>query len=157
MATEVIRRLVDDLDGSDADGTIQFSIDGITYEIDLNTKNAKKLAKVFDKLINKGRRMPAVRGRAGRPARARNTQPAVVSSTADAGRNKEIREWARTQGITLPARGRIPNAIRDQYEAEHQRAVTTETAEKVLEGEPTSLIRAVAEGVTGGTRRRKSA
>ena len=35
--------LVDDLNGSKADGTVSFGLDGKSYEIDLSTKNAEKL------------------------------------------------------------------------------------------------------------------
>ena len=37
--------LTDDLDGSDADETIMFALDGGSYEIDLNAKNAAALAR----------------------------------------------------------------------------------------------------------------
>ncbi len=33
--------------------------------------------------------------------------------------NDEIRKWARLQGIEVPARGRIPSAVREAYEASH--------------------------------------
>ena len=35
--------LEDDLDGSVADETVTFALDGVTYEIDLNAKNAGEL------------------------------------------------------------------------------------------------------------------
>ena len=34
-------RLVDDLDGEPADGTVEFGIDGKKYEIDLSEANAR--------------------------------------------------------------------------------------------------------------------
>ena len=40
MAQKVLTMLTDDLDGSDASETITFGLDGVTYEIDLNTKNS---------------------------------------------------------------------------------------------------------------------
>jgi hypothetical protein len=43
MAQETIVRLLDDIDGKPADETVSFSLDGITYEIDLRAKNADKL------------------------------------------------------------------------------------------------------------------
>jgi Lsr2 len=39
--------LVDDVDGSAASGTVGFSLDGKTYELDLSDKNAKKLRDAF--------------------------------------------------------------------------------------------------------------
>lgn len=49
MAQEVLVSLIDDLDGSDADETIMFALDGTGYEIDLNIKNAAALRKALDK------------------------------------------------------------------------------------------------------------
>ena len=43
MAQKVQTLFVDDIDGSDAEGTIRFSLDGTDYEIDLNAKNAQAL------------------------------------------------------------------------------------------------------------------
>lgn len=38
MATETITRLIDDLDGSEAQRTMTFAWDGRTYEVDLSKK-----------------------------------------------------------------------------------------------------------------------
>ena len=35
MAKQIIHKLVDDIDGGDADETVKFALDGIQYEIDL--------------------------------------------------------------------------------------------------------------------------
>ena len=43
MAQRVNIVLVDDIDGSDATETVSFGLDGTSYEIDLNDKNAAKL------------------------------------------------------------------------------------------------------------------
>ena len=43
MAQQVNVKFVDDLDGSDAAGTVSFGLDGKTYEIDLSDDNAAKL------------------------------------------------------------------------------------------------------------------
>ncbi len=52
MAQRVITRLVDDLDGSElAEGrgkTVRFGFDGVSHEIDLSEKNAKKLKQTLD-------------------------------------------------------------------------------------------------------------
>ena len=40
MAQQVNVKFVDDLDGSDATGTVSFAIDGRAYEIDLSDDNA---------------------------------------------------------------------------------------------------------------------
>ena len=44
MAKKVTVTLVDDFDGAGAaDETVEFGLDGVTYEIDLSSKNAAKL------------------------------------------------------------------------------------------------------------------
>jgi hypothetical protein len=43
MAQQVNVKFVDDLDGSDAAGTVSFAIDGRAYEIDLSKDNAARL------------------------------------------------------------------------------------------------------------------
>ena len=45
MAKKVTVTLVDDFDGAGAaDETVEFGLDGVTYEIDLSTKNADETA-----------------------------------------------------------------------------------------------------------------
>ena len=43
MAQQATVRFIDDLDGSDASGTFDFSLDGLQYQIDLSAENAAKL------------------------------------------------------------------------------------------------------------------
>ena len=43
MAQQVNVKFVDDLDGSDAAGTVSFGLDGRAYEIDLSDDNAARL------------------------------------------------------------------------------------------------------------------
>jgi Lsr2 len=43
MAQKLQTFLIDDLDGSDAEGTVRFGLDSTHYEIDLSTENAKEL------------------------------------------------------------------------------------------------------------------
>ena len=47
MAQKVQTLYVDDLDGSEADGTIRFGLDGAEYEIDLNGKHTRELRDVL--------------------------------------------------------------------------------------------------------------
>ena len=61
MAQKVQTFLIDDLDGSDAEGTVLFGLDGEQYEIDLSTESTPR---------NCGRPWPAISTPAGRlPAR----------------------------------------------------------------------------------------
>ena len=62
MAQKVQTLYVDDLDGSEADGTIRFGLDGAEYEIDLNAKHAQELRDVLARYVAAGRRVPSVSG-----------------------------------------------------------------------------------------------
>ena len=107
MAQEVIYKLSDDLDGSDAEETISFALDGSSYEIDLNAKNAASLRKALDKYVTAARK-------AGRPSGARTRRSAGRRSKGDAD-PKEIRSWAQANGIEISSRGRIPADVIEQY------------------------------------------
>jgi hypothetical protein len=107
MAQKVLVQLVDDLDGTASDDveTVQFGLDGVTYEIDLSESNAEQLRKALAEFVDSGRRTG---GRVKRGTRARN----VDTSDGDAG---EIREWAQANGIEVAARGRIPGHVVESY------------------------------------------
>lgn len=112
MAKQIIHKLVDDIDGGDADETIKFALDGIQYEIDLSKKNAAKLRDVFAPYVansTKVGRGGVVVG--GRAARGRGV------ATADREQNKAIRAWAKKEGRDISDRGRIPQEIVDEYHA----------------------------------------
>jgi hypothetical protein len=100
--------LEDDLDGGEADETVTFSLDGISYEIDLSAKNANKLRDTFAPYVGCARRTGGRRRKGGTKAEARRT-----------GSSAEIREWARNNGWDVPERGRIAGEVREAYEAAH--------------------------------------
>ena len=104
--TQVV--LEDDLDGGNADETISFSLDGVSYEIDLSTKNANKMRDVFALYVGSARKIGGRRRRGA--ARAAASRP---------GSSAEIREWARNNGWDIPERGRIASEVREAYEAAH--------------------------------------
>lgn len=108
MAQRVQVILEDDLDGGKADETVSFSLDGVSYEIDLSTKNANKLRDAFALYVGSARKVGGRRRRSGSKAAA-----ARSSSSAD------IREWARNNGWDIPERGRIATEVREAYQAAH--------------------------------------
>jgi hypothetical protein len=55
MAKTIIVKLTDDIDGGDADETVHFSLDGKSYEIDVNAANAAKVRQAFQPYIQQGR------------------------------------------------------------------------------------------------------
>lgn len=109
MAKKVTVTLVDDLDGAaTADETVEFGLDGVTYEIDLSTKNAEKLRADLQRWIEAGRRVGGRRrGRSGAGRRG----------TIDREQSAAIREWARRNGHTVSTRGRIPADVIEAFHA----------------------------------------
>src|ERR1700675_2021006 len=58
MAKKVDVTLVDDFDGEGAaDETVEFGLDGVTYEIDLSAKNATKLRNDLKQWVEASRRV----------------------------------------------------------------------------------------------------
>ena len=111
VAREVIEKLIDDLDGSDATETVMFALDGTSYEIDLNKKNAAALRKALDQYVKAARRSSGTGGR-------RKSAPAAPSRKVQRDFDiVQLREWAGSNGVDVPARGRIPQAVVDQYKA----------------------------------------
>lgn len=109
MAKEVIESLVDDLDGKPADQTIRYSLDDISYEIDLSDVNAGKLRGALSRYIAVSRRVGSTRG-------ARAPRRGAGSPAQD---NRAIREWAVGRGLDVSERGRIPADIVMAYNRAH--------------------------------------
>ncbi len=108
MAQKVQTLLVDDLDGSAADGTVRFGLDRTDYEIDLNSEHAQALRDVLASYIGAGRR---VAGGARRQARSGRKASANRVNTT------EIREWAKAQGLEVKDRGRMPAELMVKFKA----------------------------------------
>jgi hypothetical protein len=109
MAQKTLVVLEDDIDGGEAEVTVKFALEGVSYEIDLSQKNADKMRDELAKYTGAGRRVGGRTGRVGR------------TGSRGAGRNRsaQVREWARTQGLKVSDRGRIPADIVNQYDASH--------------------------------------
>jgi hypothetical protein len=120
VATKTEVLLIDDLDGSKAESTVTFGLDGKHYEIDLSKKNAKNLREALNIFVEHGR---VISGR--RPKAVTKSASAAKKTTAKApakvsGSTTEIREWAKTKGIPVGDRGRIPAHIVEQFEADRR-------------------------------------
>jgi hypothetical protein len=112
MAQETTVRLVDDLDGSDASGTFDFSLDGRQYHVDLSDKNAAKLRDALEPFIGVARKTGG---------RGRRTQRQTAMTDTPVRSNREdtaaIREWARANGHKVNDRGRIAKSVMEAYKA----------------------------------------
>jgi len=118
MAQKVITTLVDDLDGTvieEGKGeTLQFGLEGTTYEIDLTSQNAESLRDALAPFIAAARS----------PSRGSRPQPAPSASGSDASasgqRNSKeelaaAREWLRSEGHKVSDRGRIQGGLLELF------------------------------------------
>ena len=108
MAQKIQTLLIDDLDGSEAEGTVRFGLDGADYEIDLNAEHAQALRDALARYVGAARRAG---GGMRRPARGgRRARADGVDST-------QVREWAKAQGIEVKDRGRVPAELVVKFKA----------------------------------------
>lgn len=107
MAQKVNITLVDDIDGSEADETLTFGLDGTTYEIDLNDSNAAALREALSGYVGHARKVSGSARRGGRKAAGSSSN------------TKDVREWAKSQGMDVSERGRISADIQQAYDSAH--------------------------------------
>lgn len=110
MAKKVQVLLVDDVDKeSPADETVTFSLDGVSYEIDLTSDNAAKLRDDLAVWIGHAERTGGRRS-AARPAGKRAGRRGDVGT---------VRAWARENGHQVSDRGRISAQVQAAYDKAH--------------------------------------
>jgi hypothetical protein len=56
VAQKIQTLFIDDLDGSEAEGTVHFGLDGADYEIDLNAEHAQALRDALARYVQAARR-----------------------------------------------------------------------------------------------------
>lgn len=115
MAKKVYVQLVDDIDDKPIDSGgehITFSVNGASYEIDLSDKNAKEFHRKLDYYIEHSARVGGKRTK-------KSPSSAGVGSKRDANQTKAIREWAKSNGYAISARGRIPADVEQAFDAAH--------------------------------------
>lgn len=112
MAEKVIIHRIDDITGHHGEDVeqVEFSIEGIDYEIDLSADNAAKLRDTLSAYV-----------RVARKTAKHTTEPRnnAKDDRAKAAARKErinaIREWAKGK-FDLADRGRIPLAVEQAYD-----------------------------------------
>jgi len=117
MAQQTTVRFIDDLDGSEASGTVEFGLEGRSYEIDLSDENAKKLREALASFVDAARKSS---GRSSGRGRGRSqSQPAAAEKPRASSREETaaIREWARANGHKVSDRGRISKSVIEAYQA----------------------------------------
>jgi hypothetical protein len=113
MAQQTTVRFIDDLDGSDAVGTVTFSLENRAFEIDLSDENTDKLHEALAPFIEHGRQIGG-RGAGRGRRRSQGEEKLARASRAD---THAIREWARQHGHQVSERGRIPKSVIEAYQA----------------------------------------
>ena len=117
MAQKTTVHLVDDIDGSEADETVSFGLDGTNYEIDLSSEHASALRDALAQYVGAARKAGGSGGAARRGSGGGRRSSG--SSSSDRQRTADIRQWAREQGMEVNERGRIPSRVIEAYDAAH--------------------------------------
>lgn len=111
---------VDDITGEpieDGQGEhIEFSVQGVSYEMDLTKKNADAFHQVLKPYTEKATEVEEVAA----PARPARKAPAQGGNKRSPDELKAIREWWRGEGNEISDRGRVPAPVLEAYEAAHK-------------------------------------
>lgn len=105
MARKQIVELTDDLDPSGstaADETISFALDGVPYEMDLSSEHCAEFRGMMARYLAVARVLP---------------RTSKTRSSTSRERSAQIRRWAKSAGIEVTDRGRMPASIVRQWEA----------------------------------------
>jgi hypothetical protein len=111
MAQRVQVILVCDVHGDETPGseTIGFGLDGTSYEIDVCEQHAGELRDQLARYVGVARRAS---GRSSSSGSGRRR-----GRRGGSGEAARVREWARSQGLRVPERGRIPADLMAKYAA----------------------------------------
>jgi hypothetical protein len=107
MSSRTVVELTDDIDGSPADETVTFTIQGSTYEIDLSKRNLDKLVKAMEPYTTHGRKSGGRRSGTGRS----------TGKGSDKVQLKAMREWGSANGYKVSSRGRVSADLQNAYHA----------------------------------------
>lgn len=117
MAEKIIRLLTDDMETEEVEadaGTVEFGLDGDSYEIDLSKRNAAELRGELKRWIANAR---LVKGRA--KAAPKTATGTLADYNSD--QRVAIRHWARTNGYPdLSDKGKVPQEVVEKFELAHQ-------------------------------------
>lgn len=126
MAQKTVVTLVDDLTGEESEdiSTVEFALDGVTYEIDLDDRNSAALRDALANYVSAARRTGGRRstgnGRRRSTGAGTGTPRATSPGGYDRETSKQIREWAKGQGYEVSDRGRVPNNVVEAWEAQRK-------------------------------------
>jgi hypothetical protein len=113
VAKQTIIQMTDDIDGSAATQTVEFSYRGKSYSIDLNDANASDFDDALAPYISAAEEVGG--SQATRSSGRRTSAPRQRSSSEID--PKAVRAWAEANGVSVSPRGRIKAEILEQYRA----------------------------------------
>ncbi|MEU4672694.1 Lsr2 family protein [Amycolatopsis sp. NPDC023774] len=119
MAKKITIEISDDTDGSPADQTIPFGLDGVSYEVDLSHANAGVLRATVQPYVTVARRTGGRRVKLAVGQSTDDTSKAP-QPVADHSTTHDIRSWAQNNGHEVADRGRIARSVVDAYHASHK-------------------------------------
>lgn len=110
MAKTTTITITDDIDGSGAAETYEFTYDGSAYSIDLAKKNKRALNNVLKPYLDAATKVSGRNGRRAGGSRRSSTSRSREDLSA-------IRDWAGENGYEVSSRGRIAQKVVDAYHA----------------------------------------
>jgi hypothetical protein len=99
---------VDVLDGTSADETVEFGIDGQLYSIELSSANAQALRRILGEWADRGRRV-------GAPQRRHLARIDPWRKQVSGQERVQIREWCQDNGYRVGSRGPLPFEAVDAF------------------------------------------
>ena len=109
MAQVVTRSFIDDIDGTEAERTFTFAVDGTNYEIDLSRSNIEEFKAAIGGFLESARKT--------RGTSRKSTSANALRQSRE--HNQAIRDWAKANGLSVSDRGRISSEIQEKFDAAH--------------------------------------
>jgi hypothetical protein len=115
--SDVAQRIVlsDDLDGSEAVQTLNYTIGGQEYEIDLSEENVQRFHAALEPFVSKSRQVE----RQAAPTRRSKGDGRRRSGASGRDDIPQIRQWAQANGYEVSVRGRIKKEVIEAYDKAH--------------------------------------
>jgi hypothetical protein len=115
MAKQVNVKFVDNLDGTEAAGTVSFGLDGKIYEIDLSDDNAAKLRDLLAVFVGAARKSGGSATTSSRRAQKMTASSDRRPQPLDREQTAAIRAWARQNGHQVSDHRRISKTVVDAF------------------------------------------
>lgn len=124
MAQKTVVTMIDDLTEEPGDDVqaVEFSLDGVTYSIDLSEENHAELREDLARYIEVAQVVKRERGKGSKGSKGskgKGQGQARVGGTQNREQSKAVRDWAQSNGFEVSSRGRIPNEVQQAFDEAH--------------------------------------